>query len=173
MAATNRDYEEAMREKQELEWQLLLYAFCSGHISTCRGHIWGTLSVPVVLCCPRNKIRCFFCCRIEEERQRAGVPPAAGSGVSVEDGASLEDIRQKDHTITVLQTEVETLTLKISQLQTAHAEQTTDWVRQMEAESSKVHAAEVERNEMHKQCNLSLRQVEQLKDENLRLGVRC
>lgn len=121
---------------------------------------------------PSRRAHHCWLCRIDEERQKSGKLPTASSSALCEGANSAEDLQEKQHVIDVLQTEVEVLKMKLDQAVSAQEQNASDWDCKMDAERGRLRAAEFERDEMHKQCNMSLRQVEDLNEQKMRLEVR-
>jgi chromosome segregation ATPase len=111
-------------------------------------------------------------CRLDEEKQKSSTSlPNATSNVSSEAASLNEELQQKQHVISVLQTEVEALNMQLQQQTSAEQQKQAEWERTLDAAHGKLRATEFERDDMHKQCNWNLREVEALKEDKLRLEV--
>jgi TolA-binding protein len=94
-----------------------------------------------------------------------------GATKSPEVKALTEEVKQKQHEISVLKDEVVALSMSLEQQVSKLKEQQIEWEQRLDTERGRLRAAEFERDDMAKQCNAHMRELQMFKDDKLQLQV--
>jgi chromosome segregation ATPase len=109
-------------------------------------------------------------CRLEEAHQDEG-NVSTNTAVAPEVKALTDELRKKQHEISVLKDEVTALSMSLEQQVSKLKEQQTEWEQKLDTERGRLRAAEYERDDMAKQCNVHIRELQMFKDDKLQLQV--
>ena len=112
-------------------------------------------------------------CRLENTiRELQGGSAPIEDAPSTIDAATAEELQRLNHECGVYQTKVETLTLELEQQCGAHAQAVEALQREVDRRSGELRAAEFQRDDMHKQCNDKILELDALRTDRQKLQAR-